>query len=316
LLFHPFENIMVVADNTDSLSVWNWDAGQKLQVFSNANQPPSRITTLKFVNTYEKSLLLAGTNDGVIRIWGGCGDSTTEPPHLVSAWRALPEIIPPHGSSAMVVDWQQESGKLLVAGDVSFVRVWDAERELSIQDIPTECPVGVTGIASQQQGRIFATGCQDGSVRLFDLRVQNKYGHVATFSDHKTWVINVAMPKVRDSMVVSCTTSGEVKFWQAGYATPILGVANNDATTALAVHDFAPILATGSQSQKIRLINFNGEELSMIRYHDGFLGQRIGPVCCLSFHPYKLFLAAGATDSIVSIYTGDSGRPNGNRLFL
>lgn len=66
-----------------------------------------------------------------------------------------------------------------MAGDVGFVRVWDAERELSVQDIPTECPVGVTSIASQSRtasgGNVFVTGYQDGSVRLFDMRVQNKY---------------------------------------------------------------------------------------------------------------------------------------------
>ena len=30
--------------------------------------------------------------------------------------------------------------------------------------------------------------------------------------------------------------------------------------------------------------------LSSIRYHDGFMGQRIGPTKCLAFHPYKVSL--------------------------
>lgn len=69
----------------------------------------------------------------------------------------------------------------------------------------------------------------------------------------------------------------------------------------------------------------DGDTLGMIRYHEGFLGQvtycllhilqpekltsrpldiqRIGPVSCLAFHPHKLYLAAGATDSIVSVYS-------------
>jgi len=295
---------MVVAYGTDALSVWNWEAGHKLHVFSNSNPLPSRVTTLKFLNEYERGLLLVGSNDGIIRIWQGIESSETL--RLVSAWRALPEAPPSHNSTSMVVEWQQDQGRLLVAGDVGFVRVWDAERELSVQDIPTECSVGVTSIASH--GRIFATGCQDGTVRLFDVRVQNKYSHVSTFTEHKSWIVGVAMPKVRDNMIVSCATTGDIKFWQAGYPNPSLGVSNNEPTSALAVHDFAPVLACGSLSQKIKLINFAGDELSLIRYHDGFLGQRIGPVSCLAFHPYKMYLAAGATDSIVSIYTGDSGR--------
>ena len=83
---------------------------------------------------------------------------------------------------------------------------------------------------------------------------------------------------------------------------------------------------SGSHNQFIKVFNLSGETLSTIRYHDGFLGQvsihaggrnvvfilyfwsyfqRIGPVSCLAFHPHKMFLAAGATDSIVSIYAGD-----------
>lgn len=63
---------------------------------------------------------------------------------------------------------------------------------------------------------------------------------------------------------------------------------------------------SGSQDQRIKVMNFNSEELSLIRYHDGFLGQRIGPVSSLSFHPFQILLAAGATDSIVSIYAGET----------
>jgi hypothetical protein len=48
-----------------------------------------------------------------------------------------------------------------------------------------------------------------------------------------------------------------------------------------------PVLSfSGSRQQKIKVFNFQGDELNMIRYHVGFLGQRIGPISCLAFHPY------------------------------
>ena len=75
--------------------------------------------------------------------------------------------------------------------------------------------------------------------------------------------------------------------------------------TALAVHNYAPIIATGSHAQFIKLLTMNGEQFGMIRYHDGFLGQRIGPISCLAFHPVRMLLAAGATDHIISIYKGE-----------
>ena len=43
-------------------------------------------------------------------------------------------------------------------------------------------------------------------------------------------------------------------------------------------------------------------ELSTIRYFDGFLGARIGPVSALCFHPSKTMLAVGATDSVLSLF--------------
>lgn len=71
----------------------------------------------------------------------------------------------------------------------------------------------------------------------------------------------------------------------------------------MAVHNFCPIIATGSHAQFIKLLSLAGEQLGMVRYHEGFLGQRIGPISCLAFHPYKTLLAAGSSDSIVSIYS-------------
>jgi regulator-associated protein of mTOR len=78
--------------------------------------------------------------------------------------------------------------------------------------------------------------------------------------------------------------------------------------TALTVHRHAPVMASGSAKQYIKVFSMVGEQLSMVRYHNSFLGQRIGPVSCLQFHPYQVLLAAGATDSIVSIYAGESQR--------
>jgi len=62
-------------------------------------------------------------------------------------------------------------------------------------------------------------------------------------------------------------------------------------------------MAIGSGTQHIKVYNMNGETLNTIRYHEGFLGQRIGPISTLAFHPYHTMLAAGSTDSLVSIFT-------------
>lgn len=43
---------------------------------------------------------------------------------------------------------------------------------------------------------------------------------------------------------------------------------------------------SGSMNQFIAVYNSNGDVISNIKYYDGFMGQRIGAISCLAFHPY------------------------------
>jgi regulator-associated protein of mTOR len=62
------------------------------------------------------------------------------------------------------------------------------------------------------------------------------------------------------------------------------------------------VLAGGSRHQYIKVFDLHGVSTNMIRYTDGFIGSRIGPISCLAFHPSQLLMAAGASDSLVSVY--------------
>lgn len=35
--------------------------------------------------------------------------------------------------SGVVLDWEQQSGRLLASGDVRYIRVWDSTTELKVQ---------------------------------------------------------------------------------------------------------------------------------------------------------------------------------------
>ena len=48
------------------------------------------------------------------------------------------------------------------------------------------------------------------------------------------------------------------------------------------------VFLSGSASQMIKVYSLGGANLSTIRYHDGFMGQRIGPISCLAFHPHRV----------------------------
>lgn len=44
--------------------------------------------------------------------------------------------------------------------------------------------------------------------------------------------------------------------------------------------------SSGSLNQFIAVYNGSGELISNIKYYDGFMGQRIGAISCLAFHPH------------------------------
>jgi len=234
----------------------------------------------------------------------------SESPHLVTAWRAI-NLEGEHTAGAgLVLEWQQKNDLVIASGNVDVLKVWDVNRELCIQDIPTMCTSCVTCLTSDKHegGKLVVAGCWDGSIRLFDRRINTKFSHVATLAEHKGFVINASMLTRQEHQIVSGSSHGEVKIWDTRITkslhTFIGHKGDHPVMTALAVHSSAPVLAVG-QDQRIKVMNFQGDPLSIIRYHDGFLGQRIGPISSLCFHPYKVMLAAGATDSIVSIYAGE-----------
>lgn len=107
--------------------------------------------------------------------------------------------------------------------------------------------------------------------------------------------------------IVSASQAGDIQFLdirndREAYLTI---EAHRGSLTALAVHRHAPIIASGSAKQLIKVFSLEGEQLGTIRYYPSFMAQKIGPVSCLAFHPYEVLLAAGAADACASIYADD-----------
>jgi regulator-associated protein of mTOR len=71
---------------------------------------------------------MTGSSDGVIKLFRHY--ETNNDIEVVTAFRALPELIPSNRNAGLVLDWQQGQGKALVAGDVKVIRVWNAATEV------------------------------------------------------------------------------------------------------------------------------------------------------------------------------------------
>lgn len=53
-----------------------------------------------------------------------------------------------------VMSWEQRTQSVVVTGDVRIIRIWDAESELKVQDIPTGADCCVTSISTDISGTV------------------------------------------------------------------------------------------------------------------------------------------------------------------
>lgn len=318
LLFHPTEPCLV-ACSSDTVTLWDWEKGCKRRTFSNRNVNGSRITSASLVQG-SSTLLLTGSDDGAVRIWRRCFSHEAE--ELAVAWRAYPDMVPRGRGPGLVLDWQQQGGILIAAGDGALLMIWDVERELCVQGMSSATDAWVTSLCSDRRsgGTTTYMGCGDGKVRIIDHRDASGYSHQGVLDCGASYIVDVQMPLSSEHTLYTASTDGPIVVWdirmrsiKQRLAWDASGRAaakkqHRNPISSLAVHDYAPVVAVGSQYQYIKVLNNSGDKLSTIKFHDGFLGQRIGPVTALGFHPTETFLAAGGSDSIISIYAGEGGR--------
>ncbi|XP_046991838.1 regulatory-associated protein of mTOR isoform X1 [Schistocerca americana] len=308
IAFHPYDTHIAVAGK-DSFGIWDWVTGVKQSYCYNRASKQSRITSLDFVNGHDVSLLLVGSDDGTVRLWGNYTLTKGKEPVLVTAWHALSDIQNPRQNSGagLVTHWEQKSQQLVVTGDARVIRLWDAESELKVQDIPTGADCCITSISSDDmEPALIAAGCGDGSVRLFDRRKSSQEARIMTWREHATWVVNVQLRN--HNKIVSGCVSGDVRFFDIRKNSAVAVRQTTHGVTAMAIHRVADTFACGSMNQFINVYGMDGNALNTIKYHEGFMGPRIGAVSCLAFHPYRVCLAAGCVDTSISVYSIDPKR--------
>ncbi|XP_010264478.1 PREDICTED: regulatory-associated protein of TOR 1-like isoform X2 [Nelumbo nucifera] len=309
ILLQPFSPVVIAADESERIRVWNYEDATLLNSFDNHDFPDKGISKLCLVNELDESLLLVASCDGNIRIWKDY--SIKEKQKLVTAFSSIQGHRPGVRSVNAVVDWQQQSGYLYASGEISSIMLWDLDKEQLVSSIASSSESSISALsASQVHGGQLAAGFVDGSVRLFDIRTPEML--VCATRPHTQRVERVVgigfQPGLDPAKIVSASQAGDIQFLDIrNQADAYLTIdAHRGSLTALAVHRHAPIIASGSAKQLIKVFSLDGGQLGTIRYHPTFMAQKIGSVSCLTFHPYQVLLAAGAVDACVSIYADDN----------
>ncbi|ORY09191.1 raptor N-terminal caspase like domain-domain-containing protein [Clohesyomyces aquaticus] len=305
LCFHQFEDHLIVTDTKDTVNVIDYaHSPKRINSFSNGNPTDSKITEVKFINEDDLALLMTGSSDGVIKIFRDYDKrGKTE---LVSAFRALVDLVPSNKNAGLVFDWQQGRGSVLVAGDVKVIRVWNAGTEICSTEIPARSGSCITSLTSDQvEGDVFIAGFGDGAVRVYDQRQKPATAMVKVWKEHKQWITNVHLQRGGQRELVSGCRSGEVKLWDIRMDKSVKTIrATADTLRTLSVHEHAPVFATGTQRHQVKIFNINnGTTVSQFEPYSGFLGDRSAAISATAFHPHRLLIAAAAVrDSHVNIY--------------
>ncbi|XP_058446060.1 regulatory-associated protein of mTOR [Malaya genurostris] len=264
------------------------------------------VSSLDFVNAHDVGLVLVGYSDSVIRIWKPA--EANRESALVTAWHGLFDFNSPAtakvGTSelGLVMAWHQKSQTIMAAGEAKYIRLWDAERESKICDIASGSDTTIIKLSCAPNG-IFAAGCNDGSVRLFDRRCSPPEARFATFREHLNPILTVCLRDDCESLISACTTStvrlydirktsSSVQHWSAG-----------PDVSAMSIHSSADIVA--SATSVITIYGLDGRSLNTIRCNEGFMGTKKGVTSCLSFHKHKLSLAAGFNDNTAAVFVID-----------
>jgi regulator-associated protein of mTOR len=156
---------------------------------------------------------------------------------------------------------------------------------------------------------VLLAGTAGGFVHVLDTRAgglgRSAPADVRTFREHAgRYVVGVAQARTGSCYaVVSGSVAADVAFWdlRVDHSLRLVRSHARGAMTCLATHDFAPLLATGSLRQQVRVLTNAGEDVDDITHHESFGSDRLAPVTCVAFHPTKLMLAVGARDSLVSL---------------
>lgn len=330
LLLLPFSPVVVAADEKERIRVWNYEDATSLNSFDNHDLSDRGISRLCLVNELDDSLLLVASCDGCVRIWK---DFTVKGKQkLVTSFSSIQGHRPGVRIVNALVDWQQQSGYLYASSEVSPILLWDLDKEQHASSISSLPDSSISALsASQVNGGQLAAGFVDGSVRIFDIRTPDRpvfamRPHAPKVeSDGRTSersvsamrpqtqrverVVGIGFQPGHDpSKMVSASQAGDIQFLDirnpsGSYLTID---AHRGSLTALAIHRHAPVIASGSAKQIVKVFSLAGEQLSTIGYYPTFMAQRIGSVSCLAFHPYRAVLGIGTVDPYVSIYADES----------
>ncbi|PPR02354.1 hypothetical protein CVT24_011698 [Panaeolus cyanescens] len=321
MAFHSYDPHLFVANESDMISVWDWQQRKRINYFCNGNPKGTSITSLQIINQDVGGIILTGSADGVVRLYRNYDPNVDQSRlQMVSAFRGLTEQVQSRQGTGVILDWKQSAGILLVGGDSRVIKVWDAQTETQGLDADTNCDSPVTAITSDVgASQTFLASFADGSVRVFDRRMEEEDSIVRTYQAHKSWVQNVRWHPKLSAQFLSASVDGTVKLFDLRSSDRAVQKWNSQSSglASFDVHAISGVFASSSiinpaywRSQRVVVQSLSKEQpLSAYNvstgltapYIRGMPSSTIPRLGSLVFHPTEMLYGMGGPDGMVRI---------------
>ncbi|EPS99346.1 hypothetical protein FOMPIDRAFT_1124614, partial [Fomitopsis schrenkii] len=319
LSFHSFDPHLVIANESDVITVWDWMQRKRLNRFFNGNIKGTCVTSLHIINQEVGGIILTAAADGVVRLYRNYDPSLSNGPvQMVSSFRGTNEVLQMQRGSGVITDWRQTGGTLLVGGDSRVVRVWDAHTESQVMDLETNSDSPITAMVSDYGSiNTFLASFGDGSVKVFDRRMDEDNAVVRAYDDHTSWAQNVKWHPTYNGQFISGSADGEIRLYdiRGGDSAMQTWDMYPQGLSAFDVHDQTEVFAATSslvpsnwRTQRTAVHSFGQSSplstlttgLTMPPPRDPHL-PFINRSSSLTFHPKEMVYAVGLWDGSVRI---------------
>lgn len=242
IAFHPDGQLLVTGGDDKTLRFWNAQSGTLLDT---RLEHDAWIRTIAFSPDGER--FASGGEDGVIHLWN-------------TKRRAHTAQIPGHKAPIRAIAFHPDKTLLASGGEDGrlFLRQLDGSQwtELRRQEQSntytplTAHDVGIWSLAFSLDGKLLASGSEDQTIRLWDVRSGR---NINTLEDDSSWIGSVAFHPLHPTLLVSGGGDTVVRLWNIKTGQVVATMRGHSApvSSLVFISDDGSRLASGSHDGTI-----------------------------------------------------------------
>lgn len=273
LAFSPDGNLLVSGGGSmdAKIKIWNVWNGDENRTLSGHQ---TRVLALAFAS--DGQTLASGSDDSLLNIWNLTTDKLSRT-FLQPATNITCLAITPNT-------------QVLVSGGLDGLKLWDISTKRPLLNLLRY--ETVYSVAVSANGRLLASGMQDGTIKLWDLYTGKL---ITTFKAYSQPVSTIVFTP-DSQIVIAGSNDGNIKLWNVETGELVYNFLDSEnPITALAMNPDGEILASAGYDG-IRLWNLTTHKLvAKLSGHSDWVKS-------LAFSPDGKLLASGGFDTVINIW--------------